>query len=153
MFWYWCDGLKLWCEPSVDFLMWSETGHHEVSLNQKWSCLPPRRGSEREWEGVRGHWVTQVRDRRPRGPHLAYLRKCNGGGKSDKGQGFGCDKEGPDVLLWPRLSPWLSVARGPSRGRELTANQESSQECVSHTGMNLTLCCQIYRVPVCIYMW
>ncbi|CAB1427795.1 unnamed protein product [Pleuronectes platessa] len=63
-------------------------------------------------EGVRGHRVTQVRDRRPRRPHLAYLRKCNGGGKSDKGQGFGCDKEGPGVLLWPRLSPWLSIARG-----------------------------------------
>lgn len=52
--------------------------------------------------------MTQVRDRRPPSPRTVPPLSAYGAKKekSDKGQGFGCDKEGPDVL------PWLSTARG-----------------------------------------
>lgn len=41
------------------------------------------------------------------GPHLAYL-PMERRRKSDKGQGFGCDKERAHVLLWP----WISIVKG-----------------------------------------
>lgn len=49
----------------------------------------------------------------------------------------------------PPGCPLEGAIQGPGADR----NQESRQDCVSHTGMNLTLCCQIYSVLVCIYMW
>lgn len=76
--------------------------------------------------------MTQVKDRSPHGPHLAYLRKCNGGGKSDKGQGFGCDKEGPCVLLWPWLSPWLSIGRGHPGARSGPQPGKPPRLCFTH---------------------
>lgn len=42
----------------------------------------------------------------------------------------------------------------PSKGQELEHNQEKPpRRCFSHSGMNLTLRCQIYRTVVCVYMW
>lgn len=35
----------------------------------------------------------------------------------------------------------------------LSTTRKASKMVSSHTGMNLPLCCQIYRMLVCIYMW
>lgn len=72
-----------------------------------------------EW--LRGHRVTQVRDRRPSSPQTAPLLSAqwNGAGSSDKGQGFGCDKRGSCVL--PR--PCSIHCERPSKGQVLTTRR------------------------------
>lgn len=68
-----------------------------------------------DWEGTEWRrWeagVYQV----PR-PHLSYL-PMEGGGRSDKGQGFGCDKQESYVLLWSWRVPWPSTVGGHPKAR------------------------------------
>lgn len=84
--------------------MKGEKGHSETSLNQKWSCLQPWKGTNwRRWE-----------EGRPPSPRAAPLLSAYGAEEEGvtKARAFGCDNEGPYVLLWPWLSPWPSVVRG-----------------------------------------
>lgn len=99
-------------KSSIDFIKWSEKGHSEAIFNQKRSCLPPRRVTERALSDAGERRAsTQPLDR------TSLICLWSGGGRSDKGQGFGCDKERPYVLLRPWLSPWLSIARGHPEAR------------------------------------
>lgn len=72
--------------------------------NAKWKKVTPRPSLITN-DPVYPPGVTQVRHTSTQPPvHLTYLPTV-WGGRSDKGQGFGCDKEGPCVLLWLWLLP------------------------------------------------
>lgn len=136
------------CLKNNNLNTFSRKGHSEAIFKQKWFCLPPWRVTERALSDAGERQAsTQPPDR------TSLICLWSGGGRSDKGQGFGCDKEGPYVLLWPWLSPRLSVTRGHPGARSWPTTRKASKTVFSHTGMNLTLCCQIYRKMVCVYMW
>lgn len=131
------------------FLEWEvKKGHSKTSRNLKWSCLPHWRVTERALSDAgESQASTQPPDR------TSLICRWSRGGRSDKGQGFGCDKEGPYV---PLLAPALTLAvrcERPSKGQEPNTARKASRMVFSHTGMTLTPCCQIYRMLVCIYMW
>lgn len=123
-------------------------GRWEANLNQKRLCLPPWRATERALSDAgERHASTQPPDR------TSLICQWNGRGRSDKGQGSGCDKEGPYVLLWPQLLPWLSVARGHPGAGSLTTTGKVSNVVFSHTGMKPSLRCGMNRMQVCMCTW
>lgn len=118
--------------------MRSEKGHSETTFNQKWSCLPPWRVTERApSDAGESQASTQPPDR------TSLICRWSRGGRSDKGQGFGCDKEGPYVPLWPQLSPWPSAARGHPGARSWAQPGKPPRRCF-HTQVWMWPCAVRY---------
>lgn len=144
MWWNW---VVVWTliQTSTDFLMWSEKGQSEGSFNQKWSCLPPWSRSERA--------LSDAGERQASARTAPRLSACvTEEERVTKARALGVIRKGLMSCFWSMALTLAVHCKRPSRGHELTTTRKASKTVFSHTGMNLTLCCQIYRVLLCIYM-
>lgn len=97
---------------------------------------------------VRGHRVTQVRVRRLPADRTSLICQWSGGGRSDKGQGFECDKRGP--ALAPGSHHGQQLQEGIQRPTE--HHQESLGDVVFAPRYASEPVRHLYRTPVGIYM-
>lgn len=106
-----------------------------------------------EW--LRGHRVTQVRDRRPPSPRTAPLLSAYGTEEEGvtKARALGVIRKGLMSCFGPGSHPGWPL-RKAIQGPGVDHNQESLQDGVfTHRYESDPLLSDIHNVLVCIYMW
>lgn len=120
----WWNLVAVWTPVSTQCAKKTTTSIHLVEkvtvrpfLKQKWFCLPPE-----EW--LRGHWVTQVRDRPPPSPQTAPLLSAYGVEEEGvtKARALGVIRKGLMSCFGPGSHPGcplLEAIQGPGADQQL----------------------------------